>query len=105
MLNDIDRKNAETQATKAVKKMGYNENQTLFPVYVMKVQKLIEKAIERALNIRGDLGIANGWRKTPKIVEECQKKGHHLRDYTIGSCYHLRKCSVCKYWYEADSSD
>jgi hypothetical protein len=51
-----------------------------------------------------DLGYANGWQKTPEIVEHCQKKDHVVEGEVVGNCLVERWCPICDYYYRIDSS-
>ena len=59
-----------------------------------------DKSPEETKTLR-DLGWANGWKETPKIVKECD---HPLVGRRIGNCAYERKCYVCGYVYSVDSS-
>ena len=48
-----------------------------------------------------NLGYANGFVKTPTIVEKC---GHEKTDKIIGNCLVERTCLICGYTYKIDSS-
>jgi len=52
-----------------------------------------------------DLGYANGWRETPRIVTECEKLGHTTtgRESHM-NCVTITICKICKYEYKIDSS-
>jgi len=52
-----------------------------------------------------DLDFANGWNKTPSIVKECEKKGHHLRWKQLSPRgLSMFWCPKCKYNFFIDSS-
>ena len=48
-----------------------------------------------------DLGVANGWKKTPDIVEKCE---HPKEGRVIGNCFMELWCPICGYIYQVDSS-
>lgn len=56
-----------------------------------------------------DLGWANSWGETPKMLENCIKLGHRRTDVDLGSpnrgLNHEVKCGICKFIYHYDSSD
>lgn len=52
-----------------------------------------------------DLGYANGWKETPEIVKECEKKGHVKYSQNVGKCLTEHGCGACHYIYLVDSSD
>jgi len=56
-----------------------------------------------------DLGWANGWKETPRIVRECQKMGHKVTCVDVGPCLrgleNVVTCNLCGYVYRFDSSD
>lgn len=52
-----------------------------------------------------DLGWANGWDKTPDVVEHCHKQGHKVKSEETGRCTHRYHCDICGYAYMVDSSD
>jgi len=50
-----------------------------------------------------DLGWENGWVNTPKVVKECNEKGHErIIDQQIHTT--TIKCDKCKYYYKVDTS-
>ena len=49
-----------------------------------------------------DLGYANGWKDTPKIVKKCQ---HVVESKSEGRCLTRYTCKACGYTYLVDSSD
>ena len=53
-----------------------------------------------------NLGVANGWLKTPEELEKCQELGHTLKekDHDRWNCYHHVRCDICKIKYSYDSS-
>lgn len=56
-----------------------------------------------------DFGWANGWGKTPKLIQNCQDAGHETSDVDIGppnrGLEHVVKCEKCNYIYRYDCSD
>ncbi len=57
-----------------------------------------------------DLGWANSWSETPKIVEKCRELKHGEQGITTGYSDHYRcvsetYCPVCGYRYKVDSGD
>ena len=49
-----------------------------------------------------NLGYANGWRKTPDIVNNC----NHEKSYEdVGRCLSKTTCHICKWFYKVDSGD
>ena len=55
--------------------------------------------------IRMDLGYANGWEKTPPIVEACKALGHVQGSRNEGNCLTRYGCDLCGFTYLVDSSD
>lgn len=57
-----------------------------------------------------NLGWANGWSKTPEIVNKCKALGHRLSDNSDApgvpyKCFnHTVRCDICGYYYKYDSS-
>lgn len=54
-----------------------------------------------------DLGWANGWIKTPDIVEKCRKLQHRVYDIDrsgMRGSKHEVRCDICRYVYRYDSS-
>ena len=52
-----------------------------------------------------DLGYANGWKDTPKILRTCNKRKHFMYIKTVGKCLNEYGCELCGYKYLVDSSD
>lgn len=52
-----------------------------------------------------NLGTANGWHETPKIIKLCIEKKHSPKQTGIGRCLTEVTCKLCKYKYLIDSSD
>lgn len=52
-----------------------------------------------------NLGWANGWDKTPDVVEHCHRQGHKVKSEETGRCTHRYHCDICGYAYMVDSSD
>ncbi len=51
-----------------------------------------------------NLGYANGWGKTPEIVEKCSGKKHVVKSEKAGRCQTKYTCIECGYTYKIDSS-
>ncbi len=51
-----------------------------------------------------DLGVANGWKGRPTILEECRSAGHDPPATKIGKTRTEIRCDICGYRYEYDSS-
>lgn len=51
------------------------------------------------------LGYANGWSKTPEIVEQANKKNYKYYIFTTGRCETTYYCPEGGFYYLVDSSD
>jgi hypothetical protein len=52
-----------------------------------------------------NLGYANEWKKTPDIVEKCEKLKHKVFAIKKGRGLTEYSCDKCKYRYMVDSTD
>ncbi len=56
-----------------------------------------------------NLGWANGWTGTPRIVLQCRAAGHKRQSRNLDLTHHGRdteyRCDICGYVYHVDSSD
>jgi len=52
-----------------------------------------------------DFGWANGWDKTPRLIQKCRRAQHLKKDEHVGRCATQYTCNICGYTYRVDSSD
>lgn len=51
------------------------------------------------------LGYANGWSKTPEVVDQADKKDYKYYIFTTGRCETTYYCPEGGFYYLVDSSD